>query len=70
MRNGTNPFTSDRARRELGWLPKVHPRESIPEDIGIAHCETVGHYGIRFDWTDGHTTGIYTWERLRSLGAS
>jgi 2-alkyl-3-oxoalkanoate reductase len=26
-----NPFTSDRARRELGWSPAVHPRESIPE---------------------------------------
>ena len=26
-----NPFTSDRARRELGWSPVVHPDEGIPE---------------------------------------
>jgi nucleoside-diphosphate-sugar epimerase len=26
-----NPFTSDRARRELGWAPPVHPRDGIPE---------------------------------------
>jgi nucleoside-diphosphate-sugar epimerase len=26
-----NPFTSDRARRELGWMPRVDPRVGIPE---------------------------------------
>jgi nucleoside-diphosphate-sugar epimerase len=26
-----NPFTSDRARRELGWSPAVHPDDGIPE---------------------------------------
>jgi nucleoside-diphosphate-sugar epimerase len=26
-----NPFTSERARRELGWRPTVHPSDSIPE---------------------------------------
>jgi nucleoside-diphosphate-sugar epimerase len=26
-----NPFTSDRARRELGWSPGVHPSDGIPE---------------------------------------
>jgi nucleoside-diphosphate-sugar epimerase len=26
-----NPFTSDRARRELGWSPAVHPEQGIPE---------------------------------------
>jgi nucleoside-diphosphate-sugar epimerase len=26
-----NPFTSDRARRELGWDPPVHPRDGVRE---------------------------------------
>ena len=26
-----NPFTSDRARHELGWVPAVRPEQSIPE---------------------------------------
>jgi nucleoside-diphosphate-sugar epimerase len=26
-----NPFTSERARRELGWNPPVHPEEGVPE---------------------------------------
>jgi nucleoside-diphosphate-sugar epimerase len=27
----SNPFTSERARRELGWSPRVHPRDGVPE---------------------------------------
>lgn len=26
-----NPFSSDRARQELGWRPAVHPEEGVPE---------------------------------------
>jgi nucleoside-diphosphate-sugar epimerase len=26
-----NPFTSARARRELGWQPAVHPEQGVPE---------------------------------------
>jgi len=26
-----NPFTSERARRELGWSPRVRPQEGIPD---------------------------------------
>lgn len=31
MMTKDNPFTSDLARRELGWVPKVEPRVGIPE---------------------------------------
>lgn len=41
---------------------------TVREDVGIASCEEVGLYGVRIRWTDGHGTGIYTWERLRALG--
>lgn len=26
-----NPFSSDRARRELGWAPTVHPEQGVPD---------------------------------------
>jgi nucleoside-diphosphate-sugar epimerase len=26
-----NPFSSERARRELGWSPVVHPDDGVPE---------------------------------------
>lgn len=28
--------------------------------------EPVGRYAIRFEWNDGHTSGIYSWHWLRS----
>lgn len=49
---------------------KTLDKTTIPDDITVGHAEQVGHYAIRFDFSDGHDTGIYTWERLRSLGAS
>jgi len=29
--------------------------------------EEVGHYAFRIDWSDGHNTGIYTYEHLRKI---
>lgn len=40
---------------------------SIPDDIGIESMALVGAYAVRIRWTDGHDTGLYTWERLRSI---
>jgi len=41
--------------------------KSVAEDIHPQKMETVGRYAIRFDWSDGHNTGIYTFENLRKL---
>ncbi|MGI6459273.1 MAG: P-loop NTPase [Candidatus Hydrogenedentales bacterium] len=40
---------------------------SIPEDIRFSRINYLGNYAISFEWTDGHTTGIYSWDYLRSL---
>jgi DUF971 family protein len=42
-------------------------RTTIPDDIVIKGMELVGHYALKIDWSDGHSTGIYTWKRLRAL---
>jgi DUF971 family protein len=36
-------------------------------DVGIAQVEAVGHYAIRPTFSDGHDTGIYSWEYLHEL---
>lgn len=41
---------------------------TVPEDISIDGMELVGAYAVRIRWTDGHQSGLYTWERLRLLG--
>ena len=42
--------------------------ETIPMDIKIENMEPVGGYAIRVHWSDGHNSGLFTWERLREIG--
>lgn len=39
---------------------------SVP-DAKLAEISAVGNYAIQFRWEDGHSTGIYTYDYLRSL---
>jgi DUF971 family protein len=41
--------------------------DTIPDDIDITNLEAVGNYAIRIIWSDGHNTGIYSWEHLAQL---
>lgn len=41
--------------------------ESVPEDIAIEKIQSVGRYAIGIHWSDGHRSGIYTYERLYHL---
>lgn len=33
----------------------------------VKDIQQVGKYAIQFFWSDGHNSGIYTWEYLRGL---
>jgi len=37
-------------------------------DVTIKEVEPIGHYAIRPSFSDGHDTGIYSWEYLYELG--
>jgi len=39
-------------------------------DVLINAAEPVGHYGINLFFSDGHDTGIYSWEYLYDLGVN
>jgi DUF971 family protein len=39
----------------------------VPADVRPIKIEPVGRYALRFRWSDGHDTGIYTFESLRAL---
>jgi ATP-binding protein involved in chromosome partitioning len=42
----------------------------IPEDVAPVGIQSVGRYAIQIDWSDGHSTGIYPFERLRRMAAA
>jgi len=41
--------------------------DTIPNDIRPQKIESVGRYAFNILWSDGHSTGIYTFDQLRSL---
>lgn len=39
----------------------------ISDSLEFNKIELVGHYALQFEWSDGHRTGIYSFDRLREL---
>jgi len=44
--------------------------ESVPKDLKSDKAELVGNYAMAFHFSDGHTTGVYTFEMLRKVSPS
>ena len=41
--------------------------DHVDPGVTIQAARTVGHYALHFDWSDGHTTGIYSFDYLRRI---
>jgi DUF971 family protein len=39
----------------------------VKEDVKPRGMHQVGRYAIQIDWSDGHSTGIYSWDYLLKL---
>jgi len=37
-------------------------------EVGISSVEPVGVYAVKFTFSDGHDTGIFSWDYLYDLG--
>ena len=40
--------------------------EQVGDDVRLVHLQTVGRYALSIRFSDGHDTGLYSWERLRN----
>lgn len=40
--------------------------KAVPENVRARAIGLIGQYAIHIDWSDGHTTGIYTFRELRA----
>jgi|TARA_B110000238_G_C16009436_1_gene388167 DUF971 family protein len=52
----------------LGHGPGQEVLQVGKKDVNIQHIEPVGHYALKLTFTDGHDTGIFSWDYLWSLG--
>jgi DUF971 family protein len=62
-----SPSASNRGEQDIfgnqygGDGPKKFP------GVQVIGWERVGNYAIRFDFSDGHNTGLYSYDYLRAL---
>jgi DUF971 family protein len=47
--------------------PPSNPFQMYKPTLKMLAAEPVGNYAIRINWSDGHNTGIYSWEHLRRI---
>jgi len=37
-------------------------------EVGIINLTAIGRYAVRLEFSDGHRSGLYTWDQLYDLG--
>ncbi len=70
-------YDAKRLRCECGCAGCVDERtgvrtlniEAVADDIGINQVELVGNYALKLSFSDGHDTGIFSWDRLYRMQA-
>jgi len=53
----------------LGHAPGQEVLQLDKQDVNIASIKPIGNYGIEPSFTDGHKSGIYSWDMLYKLGS-
>jgi len=59
--HGTPPLQEQQAEEAK------NPFQMYTPALRIEEVEPVGGYALKIRWSDGHDTGIYTWEHLRRI---
>lgn len=59
--HGTEPQKTNHSKASKDPFPLFKPV------LKMVNVEPVGHYAVRIYWSDGHNTGIYSFERLREI---
>jgi DUF971 family protein len=61
---------SAQVRGERDVFGTVYGGEAPRNHVGVevTGWERIGNYAIRFEFSDGHRTGLYSYELLRQLG--
>lgn len=59
--HGTEPQKTNYAETGKDLFPMFKPA------LKMLSAEAVGSYAIRIDWSDGHSTGIYSFDHFRKI---
>jgi len=59
--HGTTPEKTNYSKQAAEPFPMFKPT------LKMLNIEPVGHYAIRIAWSDGHGSGIYSFDHLRKI---
>ena len=59
--HGTEPQKSDYSKKPNELFPMYKPT------LKMLRVEEVGNYAVRIEWSDGHNTGIYSFDHFRKI---
>jgi DUF971 family protein len=59
--HGTEPQKSEYSKET------ATPFQMYKPTLKMLRVEPVGNYAVRIDWSDGHNTGIYSFDHLRKI---
>ena len=59
--HGTQPQKTNYSQPDAAPFPMFKPA------LRIGAIDAVGNYAVRIAWSDGHSTGIYSWEHFRRI---
>jgi DUF971 family protein len=60
--HGTEPQKTDYSKPA-----EANPFQMFKPTVKMLNVEEMGHYAFRIDWSDGHSSGIYSYEHLRQI---
>ncbi|HEV2388901.1 MAG TPA: DUF971 domain-containing protein [Candidatus Acidoferrales bacterium] len=70
------PYLRDRCPCAVCNDHRTHPRNAPPTEAALPlfkprvtarNAAAVGHYALQFEFSDGHVTGIYSFDYLREI---
>jgi len=53
-----------------GHGPGQETLQTGKESVTVDRVEPIGHYAVRLVFSDGHNTGLYTWQYLHEIGGN
>ena len=63
-----SPSAEVRGERDIFGQKYGGEDASIHQDVALVDWKKVGNYAIQLRFSDGHQTGIYSYDYLRELG--
>ena len=62
-----SPSAETQGEKDIFGTQYGGQKPAPPADVQVLAWEKVGNYAIRFEFSDGHRTGLYTYDYLRNI---